>query len=104
MSKCKTYDEQKHLMYILKQIADTGCTVVVFDSKPRYEIFTIYDHVVLISKPVPENLDGRMLSTVYSGPVKCCLQYFEELGFKCPQFTNPAVSLSLFFNSVGLYC
>jgi|SRR5690554_5487123 hypothetical protein len=98
MSKCKTYAEQKHLMYVLKQVALTGCTVIVFDSKPRYEIFTSYDNVLLISKPVldQEHIGGGMHSTVYCGPVKGCMQYFEELGFKCPRYTNPAVSVYSF--------
>ena len=56
-------------------------TVVAVIHQPRYEIFTLFDDVLLLGK------GGK---TVYMGPTKDCLAYFEKLGFQCPHFVNPA--------------
>ena len=41
----------------------------------------MFDNVLLLGK------GGR---TVYLGPTKDVLKYFEDLGFQCPQYVNPA--------------
>jgi len=41
----------------------------------------MFDNVLLLGK------GGR---TVYIGPTKGVLPYFESLGFKCPEHVNPA--------------
>lgn len=85
--------ESTHLMSVLRQIATTGCTVVCFVDKPRWELFNSFDHCLIIGKPsVDQQVVGerKVVSTVYNGPAKSALQYFEELGFKCPIHVNPA--------------
>jgi hypothetical protein len=41
----------------------------------------MFDNVLLLGK------GGR---TVYLGPTKDALEYFDKLGFKCPLHVNPA--------------
>jgi ABC-type multidrug transport system permease subunit len=47
---------------------------------PNWEIFNLFQSVTLLAK-------GR---TVFSGPVQEVAPYFEELGYPCPRFSNPA--------------
>lgn len=49
--------------------------------QPRFEIFSMFDNVLLLGK------GGR---TVYLGPTRDALGYFDRLGFKCPLHVNPA--------------
>jgi ABC-type multidrug transport system ATPase subunit len=65
----------------LRKVAEKGLTVVAVIHQPRYEIFRMFHDVLLLGK------GGR---TVYLGPSEEALSYFENLGFKCPQHTNPA--------------
>jgi ABC-type multidrug transport system ATPase subunit len=65
----------------LKDLTDLGLTVVTVIHQPRFSIFTRFDHVLLLGK------GGR---TVYSGPSKFALPYFQNLGFACPSSENPA--------------
>jgi len=65
----------------LRRVAEKGLTVVAVIHQPRYEIFRMFHDVLLLGK------GGR---TVYLGPSEEALPYFENLGFKCPQHTNPA--------------
>jgi ABC-type multidrug transport system ATPase subunit len=65
----------------LRKVAEKGLTVVAVIHQPRYEIFRMFHDVLLLGK------GGR---TVYLGPSEEALPYFENLGFKCPQHTNPA--------------
>jgi len=65
----------------LRQIAELGLCVVTVIHQPRYEIFEAMGDVLLLGK------GGR---TVYLGPSKAALGYFEGLGFVCPPRVNPA--------------
>ncbi|KAJ3446436.1 abc transporter g family member [Anaeramoeba flamelloides] len=65
----------------LRNISDLGINVMAVIHQPRYEIFTMIHNVLLLGK------GGR---TVYLGPTKFALKYFEYLGFKCPKHVNPA--------------
>jgi hypothetical protein len=56
-------------------------TIVAVVHQPRFEIFSLFDDVLLLGK------GGR---TVFMGPTADALGYFEQLGFKCPQYVNPA--------------
>ena len=49
--------------------------------QPRSSIFQLIDDLILLA-------EGRL---VYSGPGgKTAVNYFTKIGFKCPQFHNPA--------------
>lgn len=65
----------------LQTIASTGITVLTVIHQPRYEIFQMFDNVLLLAK------GGN---TVYMGPAKDVLSYFELHGFRCPERMNPA--------------
>ena len=65
----------------LRNIAESGLTVVTVIHQPRYEIFTMFHDVLLL---------GKGGQTVYLGPSEKALAYFEYQGFKCPNRTNPA--------------
>eukprot|EP01155_Anaeramoeba_flamelloides_P023511 Anaeramoba_flamelloidesa807698_426.p1 GENE.a807698_426~~a807698_426.p1 ORF type:complete len:1402 (+),score=332.06 a807698_426:290-4207(+) len=65
----------------LRNIADAGINVMAVIHQPRYEIFMMFHNVLLLGK------GGR---TVYLGPTEHSLGYFEHLGFRCPEFVNPA--------------
>ena len=46
---------------------------------PRSDIFELFDRVLILSK-------GEM---AYNGQASDMVRYFSELGFPCPEFTNP---------------
>ena len=54
----------------LRDIADTGITVITVIHQPRYEIFTMFHDVLLL---------GKGGQTVYLGPSEKALEYFEGL-------------------------
>jgi ABC-type multidrug transport system ATPase subunit len=72
----------KDIMLYLKDITrKTGLTVATIIHQPRYDIIRECDDLVLLGK------GGR---TVYSGPADKALEYFDSIGFKCPEHANPA--------------
>eukprot|EP00026_Physarum_polycephalum_P000451 Phypoly_transcript_00452.p1 GENE.Phypoly_transcript_00452~~Phypoly_transcript_00452.p1 ORF type:complete len:1573 (+),score=187.05 Phypoly_transcript_00452:292-4719(+) len=64
----------------LRKVADLGLTIVTVLHQPRYEIFQMFHDVLLLGK------GGR---TVYIGPSEKALEYFQSIGFACPEHTNP---------------
>ncbi|KAL8993395.1 MAG: hypothetical protein Q9188_007340, partial [Gyalolechia gomerana] len=68
------------LIKTLKLLASKGRTVIVTLHQPRSEIWGLFDGLVLLS-------GGAAL---YSGSIKDCLPYFDELDFPLPAFVNPA--------------
>jgi ABC-type multidrug transport system ATPase subunit len=67
---------------ILRRVAEeAGMTVISVIHQPRYDIFTMFHDVLLLGK------GGR---TVYLGPTKDAVAYFETLGFEMPLHCNPA--------------
>ena len=66
----------------LQEIAKSGMTVITVIHQPRYEIFNMFDNLLLLGK------GGK---TIYLGPVTRVEEYFEkELGFPKPNGTNLA--------------
>ena len=65
----------------IKDMADTGANIITVLHQPKYEIFKLFDQVLLLGQ-------GGM--TVYSGPTECMSNYFEKQGFPCPPKANPA--------------
>lgn len=63
----------------LKQIADSGRTVVCTIHQPRADIWHVFDNVVLL-------VTGGCAA--YSGRVDNVVKYFEEAGHVAPAFTN----------------
>ncbi|KAL2425309.1 putative ABC transporter ATP-binding protein/permease [Exophiala dermatitidis] len=63
----------------LKSLADRGKTVIMTIHQPRSEIWRLVDNLILLARGSP----------VYSGPVRDCLSYFDQLGYKMPLFFNP---------------
>ncbi|KAG2392771.1 hypothetical protein C9374_011496 [Naegleria lovaniensis] len=73
-------ERKKFLCKALKTAADSGTTVVVTMHRPRNDIFQLFDDCVIL---------GKTGSVVYNGPTKDALRFFEEIGFKCPNYANP---------------
>ena len=66
----------------MKDIASSGITVVAVVHQPRYEIFQMFDDVILLGK------GGQI---VYEGPSNKALSYFSDnLNLECPPFVNPS--------------
>ena len=68
------------IMTTLKELSRLGITVVTIIHQPRQEIFESLDNLLLFGA-------GRM---IYQGQVGKVRNYFEEVGFRFPQYTNPA--------------
>ncbi|KAL8811787.1 MAG: hypothetical protein Q9200_001519 [Gallowayella weberi] len=68
------------LVSTLKLLASKGRTIIITIHQPRSEIWALFDRLVLLSGG----------ASVYSGPAKDCIPYFENLGFALPAFVNPA--------------
>lgn len=68
------------VMKSLSGLAKNGRIVVVTIHQPSYDIFNLFDDLVILSR-------GKI---AYFGPAKESISYFASLGFQCPRFTNPA--------------
>lgn len=68
------------LISTLKSLANKGRTIVITIHQPRSEIWSLFDHIILLSRGSP----------LYSGPAEGCLPYYESLGYELPPFCNPA--------------
>lgn len=64
---------------ILKQLAETGRTVVATIHQPSAETFFMFDNLLLLSEG----------SVMYHGPVHGVLDHFKLLGHQVPLMTNP---------------
>ena len=81
-----------HLMHTLKDLADTGRTVICSIHQPRSDIFGLFDHILLLTR------GGR---PAFSGPARWLVPYLSQQGFKLPELTNPA-DFALDISSVDL--
>lgn len=68
----------------LKTLASEGNTVVMSIHQPRSSIFEMLDDVCLLS-------EGKL---IYFGESSKVLEYFEALGYTCPEHYNPAEFLA----------
>jgi ABC-type multidrug transport system ATPase subunit len=71
----------KEVCEVLQDIANSGITVITVIHQPRFEIFDMFEQLLLLGK------GGK---TCYLGPVKQVKQYFEKLGFLFPAQVNVA--------------
>ncbi|CCF57115.1 hypothetical protein KAFR_0C01200 [Kazachstania africana CBS 2517] len=70
------------ILEILKKLAvNYGKTIILTIHQPRAELFKQFGNVLLLAK------SGR---TAFNGSPNEMIQYFEDLGFECPAFTNVA--------------
>ncbi|KAI8911576.1 P-loop containing nucleoside triphosphate hydrolase protein [Gorgonomyces haynaldii] len=70
-----------HIMKTLKELADSGRTILCSIHQPRTDIFNMFDNILLLTR------GGRV---GYSGPAKSIIPHFDSLGYKLPALTNPA--------------
>jgi ABC-type multidrug transport system permease subunit len=68
------------LMKTLVDLARNGRTVVCTIHQPRFEIFRLFDKLLLLTKG----------ETFYFGPTSEAVKYFYSLGYRCPRYKNPA--------------
>ncbi|KAM9455084.1 broad substrate specificity ATP-binding cassette transporter ABCG2b [Clarias gariepinus] len=68
------------IMALLHRLSRSGKTIIFSIHQPRYSIFRLFDHLTLLHK-------GQC---VYAGPANCAIQYFNDLGYECEAFNNPA--------------
>lgn len=68
------------VMRMVKRLAEEGRTVVATIHQPSNEIVAEFSRLHLLAR-------GH---TVYSGPPSGALTHFSNLGFPCPNYTNPA--------------
>ncbi|PRP79753.1 abc transporter family protein [Planoprotostelium fungivorum] len=69
------------IMSTLRRIATLGLTIVTVIHQPRFEVFDMFDNVMIL---------GNQGKTVYFGPSKMCEAYFKKIGYKRSRHTNPA--------------
>ena len=65
---------------VLKKVANAGASVLFTIHQPSSEIFSSFDHLILLHK-------GRVM---YQGPVKTVPEFFAACGHPCPHVYNPA--------------
>ncbi|KAL3137532.1 hypothetical protein ABBQ38_004816 [Trebouxia sp. C0009 RCD-2024] len=65
----------------LQEVAHMGVTIAAVIHQPSYEIFQMFDDILLLAK------GGR---TAFYGPEGQVQGYFEKLGYALPHRTNPA--------------
>lgn len=63
----------------LKDLTNTGRSIITTIHQPSSDIFNMFDELVLVSK-------GKI---IYQGPREDVLPYFEQFGYKCPIYSNP---------------
>ncbi|KAK7148160.1 hypothetical protein R3I93_012470 [Phoxinus phoxinus] len=68
------------IMELLQKLSKKGKTIIFSIHQPRYSIFRQFDHLTLMNK-------GEI---IYAGAADKAITYFEDLGYKCEPFNNPA--------------
>lgn len=70
----------RHVVQTLYDLAHSGGrTVLLSIHQPRYDVFALFDDVILLSRS----------QLVWAGEKDRMLQHFHALGQPCPQFMNP---------------
>ena len=68
------------LIESLKNLALSGRTVICTIHQPSSDIFRLFNRMILLNQ-------GKI---IYQGEVDNIVKYFDNLGYKCPQYTNPS--------------
>lgn len=79
------------VMKFLKKLARSGRTVVATLHQPSSEIFHLADDLILMS-------EGHIM---YCGEANKSLGYFEQQGYICPKYSNPADFFFMAFYNIG---
>ena len=66
---------------VLQSLAEENKTVIFSIHQPRSDMFKRFDHILLLAR------GGQ---PVYAGKGELMLRYFSNLGYQCPETTNPA--------------
>ncbi|XP_039553971.1 ATP-binding cassette sub-family G member 8 isoform X2 [Passer montanus] len=69
-----------NLVITLSRLARGNRLVLLSVHQPRSDIFQLFDLVLLMTSGL----------TAYGGTAKDMVQYFTELGYPCPRYSNPA--------------
>jgi ABC-type multidrug transport system ATPase subunit len=83
----------RHVVETLRDLCRQGRTVVLSIHQPRYDIFSLLDDVLLLSR-------GKQM---WWGSASGMMKYFQALGHPCPPLTNPA-DFILDITSVDVRC
>ncbi|KJE96047.1 hypothetical protein CAOG_06421 [Capsaspora owczarzaki ATCC 30864] len=67
-----------HVMETVRAVAKGGRAVVCTIHQPRYNIYALFDKLLLLSQGAP----------VFYGPALDAVSYFSKLGYECPPLTN----------------
>lgn len=65
--------------YLKKLAINQNKTVIMTIHQPNSEIFNLFSRLILL-------VAGR---SVYQGPARASVGYFDKMGFPCPEFSNP---------------
>ncbi|CAK9300247.1 unnamed protein product [Gordionus sp. m RMFG-2023] len=68
------------VIQLLNKLSDKGCNIIMSIHQPRYDIFKMFDSLILLSR-------GQL---VFNGKADKSLDYFASIGFKCEIHNNPA--------------
>ena len=68
------------LIKSLKNLTEEGRTVVATIHQPSSDILRLFDDMILLNH-------GKI---VYHGEVTNLVPYFDNIGYKCPEYTNPS--------------
>uniref|UniRef100_A0A8C8RL27 ATP-binding cassette sub-family G member 8 n=1 Tax=Pelusios castaneus TaxID=367368 RepID=A0A8C8RL27_9SAUR len=69
-----------NLVITLSRLARGNRLVLLSVHQPRSDIFQLFDLVLLMTSG----------TTIYSGIARDMVQYFTEMGYPCPKYSNPA--------------
>ena len=67
------------VIHLLKAQADKGKTIITTIHQPSSSIFQSFDRLILM-------VEG---SFIYQGPANASIDYFNQIGYSCPELTNP---------------
>jgi ABC-type multidrug transport system ATPase subunit len=80
------------IMYLLRDMANSGRTIVSVIHQPSTEIFREFDKLILICK-------GNI---IYQGDAQAAVDYFTSINYECPSMTNPSDFYMKIMNPEGL--
>ncbi|XP_048360780.1 ATP-binding cassette sub-family G member 8 [Sphaerodactylus townsendi] len=69
-----------NLVITLSRLARGNRLVLLSVHQPRSDIFQLFDLILLMTSG----------ATIYSGAARDMVQYFKEIGYPCPTYSNPA--------------
>lgn len=76
------------IILLLYNLAKEGRNIILSIHQPRYSIFSLFDHLILLQHG----------NVIYRGHAAEAVDYFSSIGYPCPQFHNPA---DFFLDIVG---